>query len=255
MYRTFIIFIIVAYISCANVFSQDAYQKPLPGHRNSWSMIMIPDIQNYVKWGRNQPLLELMTAWIEENIDTLNIKMVVCTGDLVEHNDIINPGNDGDQSAQRQWESAARSFGRLDGKVPYITALGNHDFSIDRQGKRSSRFGDFFSIDKNSQNRKILAQNTTDENGQPSIHNSAYELKSLNGRDYLFITVEFAPRDTVLTWARRVATMDQYKNHRVVLLTHAYLNRKDHRTGGDAKWVIYEPYAVKRLTQKSDRIK
>jgi hypothetical protein len=104
-------------------------------------------------------------------------------------------------------------------------------------------------------NRRIIAQNTTDESGQPSIQNSAYELKSLNGKDYLFITVEFAPRDTVLTWARKVAAMEQYSDHRIVLLTHAYLNEKDERTEGDMKWFIYEPYAVNNANQKSERIK
>ena len=255
MYRIFLIAVTVFYLSCVNVFSQETYQKPTLTNHGSWSMIMVPDIQNYVKWGRNQPLLELMTAWIEENIDTLNIKMVVCTGDLVEHNNIINPGHDGNQSAQRQWESAAHAFARLDGKVPYITALGNHDFSIDKQGKRSSRFADFFSIDKNGMNQKTLVQNSTDESGEPSLQNSAYEIKSLNGKDYLFMTVEFAPRDTVLTWARKIAAMEEYKSHRVVLLTHAYLNQKDERTGGEMKWFVYEPYSINNVIQKSERIK
>lgn len=237
------------------LFAQDKYNKPALEQKGSWSMIMIPDIQNYVKWNRNQPVLDMMMAWIEDNIDTLNIKMVVCTGDLVEQNDIINRGEDGDQSAQRQWETSARAFSRLDGKVPYITATGNHDYSIDRQGRRNTRFNDFFSIDKNWQNRKLIVQNTTNEAGQPTIENSAYELKSMNGKDYLFITVEYGPRDTVLAWARRVAEMKQYKDHRIVLLTHAFLSEKDQRTAGEIRWIIYEPFSIDNKIQKSDRIK
>ena len=237
------------------LFAQEKYNKPALEQKGSWSMIMIPDIQNYVKWNRNQPVLDMMMAWIEDNIDTLNIKMVVCTGDLGEQNDIINRGEDGDQSAQRQWETSARAFSRLDGKVPYITATGNHDYSIDRQGNRNTRFNDFFSIDKNWQNRKLIVQNTTNEAGRPTIENSAYELKSMNGKDYLFITVEFGPRDTVLAWARRVAEMKQYKDHRIVLLTHAFLSEKDQRTSGEIRWIVYEPFSIDNKIQKSERIK
>lgn len=242
---------------CLNnkAFSQNNYQKPKLEHTDSWSLIMIPDIQNYVKWGKNQPILDLMTAWIEANIDSLNIKMVVCTGDLVEQNDIINRGEDGDQSAQRQWEASARAFSTLNGKVPYITATGNHDYSIDTNGTRMSRFSDFFQIDNNWLNQKIITQNSTNEAGRPTLENSAYELKSLNGKDYLFITVEFAPRDTVLKWAKTVADLEQYKQHRVVLLTHAYLNNKDERTSGEPKWFIYKPYSINNSIQKSSRIK
>ncbi|GAA4799071.1 metallophosphoesterase [Olivibacter ginsenosidimutans] len=243
-------------ILCSNhkAFSQSNYQKPKLDHKDSWSLVMIPDIQNYVKWNRNQPILDLMMAWIEDHIDTLHVKMVVCTGDLVEHNDIINRGNDGDQSAQHQWEAAARAFSKLDGKVPYITAAGNHDYSIDREGHRTSRFNEFFKIDKNWMNQKVIVQNHYNEAGEPSLDNSAYELRSLNGRDYLFITTEFAPRDTVVTWAKKIADMEQYKHHRIVLLTHAYLNAKDERTTGEQKWFIYEPYVINNSYQKSARI-
>lgn len=234
--------------------AQEAYRKPALEQKDSWSMIMIPDPQNYVKWSRNQPILDLMMAWIEENIDTLNIKMVMCVGDLVEQNDIINRGEDGNQSAERQWEAIARSFGKLDGKVPYITATGNHDYSIDREGKRSSQFNKFFKIDKNWMNRKIIAQNGTNEIGEPTLENSAYEMRSLNGKDYLFLTIEFAPRDTVLTWAKTIANMEQYKNHRIVLMTHAYLNNKDERTTGKPKWFVYEPYSIHNRIQKSPTI-
>lgn len=244
-----------ALLSIDSAFAQTAYQKPALEQKESWSLIMMPDVQNYVKWGRNQPILDLMMAWIEENVDSLNIKMVVCTGDLVEQNDIINNGHDGDQSAQRQWEVVTNSFSRLDGKVPYIAATGNHDYSVDKKGNRTSRFSEFFKIDKNSLNRQAIVQNSTNEAGEPTLENSAYEVKSLNGKDYLFMTIEFAPRDTVLTWAKKIADMEQYRNHCIVLLTHAYLNNKDKLTSGDVKWFTYEPYSINNIIQKSTAIK
>ena len=72
----------------------------------SWSMVLLPDPQSYGKFGRNQGVFELMTAWVSENIDSLNIQMVLCTGDLVEQNNLLNPNvKAGNQSSAAQWKS------------------------------------------------------------------------------------------------------------------------------------------------------
>ncbi|MGH2623604.1 MAG: metallophosphoesterase [Sphingobacterium sp.] len=238
----------------SKVFGQEITNKPQLENKESWSMIMIPDIQNYVKWGRNQPILELMTAWIEENIDTLNIRMVVCVGDLVQNNEKITRDYDGNQSTQRQWEGASGAFKKLNGKVPYIAATGNHDYSIDRQGNRTSRYNEFFKVDDNFLNAKYLVQNTRDEQDQQTLANAAYEIKGLGGRDYLFMTMEFAPRDTVVSWAKKVADMPAYKDHRIVLVTHSYLNPKDELGAGPSKWLLWEPYQVDGKILKSGAI-
>ena len=236
-------------------YAQEKYQKPKLEQNGSWSLIMVPDVQNYVKWGRNQPILDLISSWIVDNIDTLNIKMVVCVGDLVENNEKIINDYDGDQTTQKQWEYVSNVFAKLDGKVPYIAATGNHDYSIDREGKRRSRYSEFFHTDRNHLNQKILVQNSRNEKGEPTLENSAYEIKGLHGKDYLFITVEYGPRDTVITWAKKVAALPQYKNHRVVLITHNYLDAKDRHTTGEIRWLYWEPYNIDNMIQKSPRIK
>jgi hypothetical protein len=235
--------------------AQTTYQKPALEQKGSWSLIMVPDLQNYVKWGRNQPLVDLMMAWIVDNIDTLNIKMVMGVGDLVENNEKIANDYDGDQTTQSQWASVSKAFAMLDGKVPYIAATGNHDYSIDREGNRTSLYSNFFTTERNFLNQKYLVQNTRNEQGRPTLENAAYEIKGLNGKDYLFMTVEYGPRDTVITWAKKVAAMEQYKNHRVILATHNYLSNKDKHTAGEVAWLYWEPYNVNNMIQKSPRIK
>ncbi|MDD2437357.1 MAG: metallophosphoesterase [Massilibacteroides sp.] len=234
--------------------AQQDYQKPQLDNPDSWSVILLPDPQNYVKYTRNQPILELMLAWVEEQIDPLNIKMVLCTGDLVEQNDQINPGLDGDLTSEQQWVFVSKAFDRLNGKTPYIIATGNHDYSIDDKGIRTSCFPDFFKVSKNFLNKKMMVQNNRNEKGTQTIENSAYEIKSLNGKDYLFLTLEFAPRDSILTWAKNITDMEQYKKHRIILLTHAYLNNKDQRTSGEVKWFRYLPYFINGEVCKSERI-
>lgn len=250
------VFMAVFILGQPSVLGQAQYSKPKLDNGQSWSVIFIPDPQNYVKYGRNQGILDLMMSWIEENIDTLNVKMVLCAGDLVEQNDRINRGFNGNQSSQKQWEYIARAFSKLDGKVPYITATGNHDYTYLPDGKKVSRFKEFFTIDKNHLNRKIICQNTLNDEGLPTLENSAYEIKSLNGVDYLFLTLEFAPRDTVLAWAKKVVDLEQYKNHRVVLLTHAYLSAKDkHTIASPTKVTVYNPYSIDgKITKRRESL-
>lgn len=253
--KKFITGCLLFFLFTSPVLAQGNYEKPRLEQKDSWSLIMVPDIQNYVKWGRNQPLLDLITAWIEDNIDTLNVKMVVCVGDLVHNNEKINRDYDGDQTTQRQWEAVSKAFARLDHKVPYIAATGNHDYSVDRQGKRSSRYSEFFSIDRNYLNQKYLVQNTRSEEGVPTIENAAYELKGLHGRDYLFMNLEYGPRDSVLTWAKKIAALEQYRDHRVVMITHNYLSNKDKHTTGEIKWLFWEPYNINNMIQKAPHVK
>src|SRR5699024_3345377 len=109
----------------------DNYQPPKLSAQNSWSMVLIPDVQSYVKFERNHGVLELMTGWVSDQIESLNIQMVLGTGDLVEHNSWLTPdGERGDQAGLQQWKAVSRAFERLDGKVPYINATGNHDYGV-----------------------------------------------------------------------------------------------------------------------------
>lgn len=236
------------------VFGQEKFQTPKLDNEKSWSVILIPDTQNYVKWNRNQPVLDLMVRWIEDNISNLNIKMVCQVGDLVEHNDILNQGYDGDQSADDQWKSVQSILRRLNGKVPYVAATGNHDFSINEEGRRFSRYNEFFPSNFNYLNQKYLTQNFYNDAGAPSMENSVLELKGLNGQDYLFLSLEFAPRNKTLEWAKKVLEMPQYKNHQSILITHAFLNNKDKRTDKANSWFMYEPFLVDNIPQKSKTI-
>ncbi|MBW8360991.1 MAG: metallophosphoesterase [Kaistella sp.] len=238
----------------AVIFAQDNFQAPKLDHEKSWSIILIPDTQNYVKWNKNQPVLDLMVRWIEDNISSLNIKMVCQVGDLVEHNNILNQGYDGDQSADDQWKSVQSILGRLNGKVPYVAATGNHDFSINDEGRRFSRYNEFFPSNFNILNQKYLAQNFFNDAGDPSMENSVLELKGLNGKDYLFLSLEFAPRNKTLEWAKKVLDMPQYKNHKSILITHAFLNEKDKRTDKVISWFMYEPFLINNVPQKSASI-
>ncbi|MDM1096595.1 metallophosphoesterase [Myroides odoratimimus] len=235
-------------------FAQQYATKVELDQPNSWSMILIPDIQNYSKYSQNQPILDLINRWIEANIDQLNIKIVLCTGDLVEQDDVILPGLNGNLSSKQQWEFIDKSFTILDHKIPYILATGNHDYTIDSKGTRTTQYDKYFPITKNYLNQKHLVQHGLNEHNLPTLTNAMYEFKGINNKDYLIVNLEYAPRNTTLNWANEILKFKQYENHQIVLLTHAYLNRNDTRLEGDNKWIIFEPYFKDKKERKSDRI-
>ena len=208
---------------------------------DSFTMILLGDPQGYTKYDINQPLFDLCTAWIADNIERLNVRMVLCVGDVVEQNDRIGNGFSGDLTSVRQWQGMADAFDVLDGRVPYLVATGNHDYTYTRSGARRTHLNEYFPIGRNPLNAAAICQFGLDSDENPAVENCAFELKAPDGKDYLFLNMEFAPRDTVMKWAQQVAGLEEYAGHRIVLITHAYLDAKDQRLSGPCKVTSYEP--------------
>ncbi|MFA7493386.1 MAG: metallophosphoesterase [Proteiniphilum sp.] len=204
---------------------QNDYEKPSLSDENSWSLVLFPDVQTYVKFDYNQPILDLMVAWVSNNMETLNTKMVLCTGDLVEQNDLFNPnGKVANQASVSQWEAVSSAFGRLDGLLPYILTTGNHDYGILSAENRFTHFDKYFPPNKNRLNQKMLREVGTNVEGRPTLANATYEFVSPHGRKFLVLVLEFAPRDETLEWAKNVIEKEQYSDHTVILLTHSYMD-------------------------------
>ncbi|MCD8136512.1 MAG: metallophosphoesterase [Parabacteroides gordonii] len=199
--------------------------------KNSFSMILLSDPQSYIKFDANQPLFELQTAWVVNNMDSLNIKGVLCTGDLVEQNEIRIPdGVNGNQTSEEQWKAASRAFERLDNKVSYVICTGNHDYSYEKSENRLCHFPDYFPSERNSCWKKSLVEVGNNYKNIPTLENAAYELETDTWGKILVISLEFAPRDEAIAWAKQVTEKPKYKDHKVILLTHSYLawNGKRH---------------------------
>lgn len=220
--------IITIFLASQASFGQEAYEPPKLSDPDSWSIILVPDTQTYVKFERNQGILETMTAWISENIDPLNIKMVLCTGDLVEQNELLVSDHiNGNLPSRDQWRAVSHAFERLDGKVPYILAAGNHDFGYKSVENRKTNYNTYFPSHRNLLNAKALRAAGKNIDGIPSLENAAYEFISPQQRKFLFLNLEFAPRDTIIGWAKKELSKDAYRDHTAVVLTHSYLNAQN----------------------------
>ena len=133
--------------------------RPQLSDKHSFSMILLPDPQSYNKFDANQPLFELQTAWIANSIEPLNIKGVLCTGDLVEQNEIRIPdGINGNQTSEEQWQAASRAFERLDDKISYVVCTGNHDYGYEKAENRLCHLPDYFPSERNSCWKKSLVE-------------------------------------------------------------------------------------------------
>ena len=68
-------------------YAQDRADRQQLTDPASNTVIILGDPQGYMKYDLNQPIFDLVTAWISDNADHLNIKAALCLGDLVEQND------------------------------------------------------------------------------------------------------------------------------------------------------------------------
>lgn len=207
---------------------------PTLQEEGSFSMILVPDPQSYTKFAANQPLFELQTAWIAQNINRLNIKAALFTGDMVEQNGkqislpLPNPYN-GDQTGRQQWEAVSRGLSRLDNRLPYVVAQGNHDIGHITATDRHSLAPEFIRPERNIKFEKCLVSTCPNWEGVHTMENSAYEFIDKAWGKILVITFEFAPRDEAIEWAKQLTESEAYKEHKVIILTHSWLDTAGNR--------------------------
>ena len=228
----------------------------------SFSMIMAPDPQSYTKFAANQPLFDLQTAWIAQNIKRLNIKAALFTGDMVEQNGKItskplpNPHN-GDQTGRQQWEAVSRALSRLDNRLPYVVAQGNHDIGHITATDRHTIAPEYIYPERNIKFEDCLVSTCANFEGVHTMENSAYEFRTETWGNLLVITFEFAPRDEVLAWAKQLIESNEYKNHKVIIITHSWLDTAGNRIANEGYTV--RPWNVpeniwKKLVYESKNI-
>ena len=154
---------------------------------DSFTMILLGDPQGYTKYDINQPLFDLCTAWIADNVDHLNIKAVLCTGDLVEQNEnIVLNRKMLNQTSREMWEAASHALARRD----------------------------------------VCVATYPNRNGAISLENAAFAFDDPAWGGLLVVTTEFLPRDEVLDWAAALIDKPEYRDRKVIFMTHAFLHER-----------------------------
>ena len=174
------------------------------GEGEPYTFAVFPDTQYFS--ARFPHVFMRMAAWIAENADAYNIAGLLHVGDITDDN---SPG---------QWENAHRSMSLLQGVVPYVLAIGNHDMigPMGVYGRGDSRVNAYFPAE--------AAERYSNLGGtfMPGRMENSYSIFEVGDDKYLVISLEFGPPDEVLDWANQVAAA--YPEHRVIYLTHSYLS-------------------------------
>ena len=242
---------------------KETFQLPALENPDSWSIVVVPDIQTYVKQIENHGILDLMLAWIVRRRAELNIQQVLFTGDLVFQNDFgmicqkpgvrfEKGGSLRDLISDEQWQATSRLLERLDGNVPYVLCTGNHDYGMKSAENRNSFFPKYFPVDRNLLTRSQLVGCASNTFGIKTLETSAYEFTAPHpdGRKFLIITLPFAPTDNDLEWAKTIAGLERFADHFGIVLTHSYLRANGERiqkekyplskAGGNAGEAIFQ---------------
>jgi len=178
---------------------------------------VLPDTQVYSAY--HPRLFLAQTKWLAEHGAERGIACVLHVGDVTDHN------------APVEWDVARRAFDSIEGRVPYLIAPGNHDYSpngtcTSRENGLDERFAPAPDV-------------LTCEPGRMAA-GSARVVETPLG-PWLAIAVEFGPRDAVLEWAGTV--LKEHAAMPAILVTHAYLysdgTRYDRARRPDQKWSPY----------------
>ncbi|MBX2850695.1 MAG: metallophosphoesterase [Phycisphaeraceae bacterium] len=188
--------------------------EPVAYVDGAWTLAILPDTQVYSE--RHPQHFENQTKWIAEQAKAYRIQHALHLGD------IVNRGN----TQPKQWDNAERALKHLHGRVPLGIVPGNHDYDDNRGGVRKTQLNRIIPP-------KTLAQGKTLKalHNDKVIDNQALAFE-VDGQKWLMLGLEFGPRDGVLDWAKGI--LKEYRDHRVVVFTHAYMysddTRYDHTT-------------------------
>jgi hypothetical protein len=169
-----------------------------------FSIVVLPDTQNYSQY--YPQIFAAQTQWIAAQRDALHIQLVIGVGDIV---------NDG--SSDAQWQNADAAMRTLDqAGVPYVMAIGNHDYDGQRpQDRAATKFNQYFGPQRYASYPWYHGEN----NYPAGSNESFFATFTIGGKDYLILTMEFVPRDAALDWARQVIAANADKE--IILVTHS----------------------------------
>ncbi|MCP4638990.1 MAG: metallophosphoesterase [bacterium] len=203
----------------AVAFVAPAFADPAPA--GPFSLVLVPDTQCYADvrdaysaehWGNGdlRAYFYAQTRWINDNADDLNIAMVAHVGDITQTD--YDP----------EWEIADKAFSMLDSTVPYILSLGNHDVGWGQNAAKSetsrvTNLNKWFPPSRFQEN-KLFNYGGNFDGGNDSY----YLLFEAGGIEFVILSLEFKPRDEVLTWANEVLT--KHAERRAVVVTHCVIS-------------------------------
>jgi len=187
----------------------------LPTSAQPFRIVVIPDTQwASQKWPE---LTKKMTTWIAANHEAQHIRYVLHVGDSVQEG-----------GSEAEWHNIDGAMQELDGKVPYIVAVGNHDYDRLQPPKSTVLFNRSFSLER-FQKMPGFGGNFPQGRNDNSFH--TFEA---GGKKWLILCLNFMPSDAEIAWGN--AVVDRHADHQIILLTHSYLTHTERDVTGKILW-------------------
>ena len=175
------------------------------------------DTQSYMFKEDGAELLSKMYASLKDKKEEYNIVFAEHLGDACQ------------DATNLQWEIISDSHLNIEGLIPYVIALGNHDYASPYTGIGAT-FRDVTLFDEQFTLERMTAQFDTIDHAR---FGGTYDGKSVENMymffdageptvNYISFTLEYGPRDSVLQWVEDV--LKQYPNHKAIVSTHCYYN-------------------------------
>lgn len=180
------------------------------------TFVLVPDTQYYAE--KYPEILHSQVDWIAENAD--GIDMVLHEGDLTQNN------------SREEWEVVKSGYYKLNGVVPYVLAVGNHDMGSEpgkfADKRNTELFNSFFPYREMSELPAFAGA------FEPGKMDNVYYLFEKSNQKWMILSLEFGPRNEVLNWAGEIAS--EYPDRIVILNTHSYMYSDSTRQGPGDNW-------------------
>ncbi len=182
---------------------------------DDFTLLVLPDTQNYVSIPANRPIMGAQTQWIVDQRQDLKLAMVAHLGDLA-----------GSYNSGIQFQTASQAMATLDAAgVPNVVVPGNHDMDV--QTGAAPLYDQYFPVSRYSEASwnsaairyaGYLGGNNFGPDPIDRQNKNSFVLMTKAGMDFLILNLEFNPPDYVIDWAKRV--LAAHPTRRAIVVTH-----------------------------------
>jgi hypothetical protein len=191
--------------------------------QTKYTLVVVPDTQVMIaNWPAD---FMVVTKWIADNAVSQNFKYVLQEGDITE------------SATDKHFTDARAGMNQLDGKVPYIITIGNHDIDAWPNGgeaaitadRRTTRFNTYFPVSK------FQTWPTFGSTYPAGTNENAFHKFSAGGTDWGIVTLKYNPTTEEVNWANGIVSANP--SRRFIILTHDYMYfDQDRSSTGQRIW-------------------